>query len=144
MKAAMAELSGGNAIDSLRKVPLFAELDDEALRRVIDSVTEFEAAPGHVLVQPNLPGAGLFVIEEGTVTVEVSGRSLELGPGEFFGDLALLTEEATHSARVCAATPLKCLAIRRDDFDALLEDQPRLAVSMLRTVAQRLADSTRV
>ena len=139
----MSDASVESRIENLRKVPLFSELDEETLRHVIDSATEFEAAPGHVLVQPNMSGAGLFVIEEGTVTVETSGKKIELGPGEFFGELALLSAEATHAARVCAATPLRCLAIRRDDFDELLDSQPRLAVSMLKTVAQRLINTTR-
>ena len=143
MKATMAELSDSDRVESLRKIPLFEDLDDETLRRVVDSATEFEAASGHVLVQPNMAGAGLFVIEEGTVTVQLPDRSLELGPGAFFGELALLTEDATHSARASAATQLRCLAIGRDDFDALLEDQPRLAIRMLKTVAQRLANLTR-
>lgn len=139
----MPETSVESRIENLRKVPLFAELDSETLKHVIESATEFEAVPGHVLVQPNLSGAGLFVIEEGTVTVETPGKQIELGPGEFFGELALLSDEATHSARVCAATPLRCLAIRRDDFDQLLDSQPRLAISMLKTVAQRLINTTR-
>lgn len=85
----------------------------------------------------------MFVIEEGTVAVGISGKNLELGPGDFFGELALLTEDATHTARVAAATPLRCLAIRRDDFDELLESEPRLAIRMLRTVPQRLINRTR-
>jgi CRP-like cAMP-binding protein len=124
---------------NLRKVPLFAELSDDALRHVAECATEFEAAEGHVLVQPNRPGAGLFVIEEGSVTVELPDRKIELGPGEFFGELALLDEGATHSARVCAASQVRCLALGRDDFDGLLDSQPRLAVAMLKAVARRLA-----
>ena len=128
---------------NLRKVPLFAELSDEVLQHVFECATEFEASEGHVLVQPNLPGTGLFIIEEGSVTVELPDRKVELGPGEFFGELALLDEGATHSARVCAASPVRCLALRRDDFDDLLANQPRLAIAMLKTVAKRLAGTTR-
>lgn len=127
---------------NLRAVPLFAELPDEVLAHIARCATEFEAAEGHVLVQPSMAGAGLFIIEEGTVTVEAQGKRLELGPGEFFGELALLDEGATHSARVCAASPLRCLAIGRDDFTELLTNQPPLALTMLRTVASRLAKST--
>lgn len=135
----MVEQSSEPQVEKLRKVPLFAELSDEALGHVVKHVTEFEVEPGHVLVQPGMPGAGLFVIEEGSVSVELPGRKVELGPGEFFGELALLHEHATHNARVCADTHLRCIAIARDDFDELLETQPRLAVTMLKTVAQRLA-----
>ena len=127
---------------NLRTVPLFAELPDEVLAQIARCATDFEASEGHVLVQPSMAGAGLFIIEEGTVAVEAQGKRIDLGPGEFFGELALLDEGATHSARVSATSPLRCLAIGRDDFDDLLTSQPRLALTMLKTVARRLAKST--
>jgi voltage-gated potassium channel len=135
----MSESPATDQITNLRSVPLFAELSDEVLADIAARATSFEASEGHVLVQPNHAGAGLFIIEEGSVTVETSGRKVELGPGEFFGELALLDEGATHAARVCAASPVRCLALRRDDFDDLLATQPRLAIAMLKTVARRLA-----
>lgn len=138
----MSDESVAGRLSNLRKVPLFAELSDEVLSHVLERATEFDAADGHVLVQRNHPGAGLFIIEEGTVTVELPERKVELGPGEFFGELALLSEGATHSARVCATGPVRCLALARDDFDDLLEGQPRLAIAMLKALARRLAGAT--
>ena len=127
-------------LEHLRQIPLFAELSTGALERILDHATEFEARHGHVLVQPDQPGAGLFVIEEGTATVELKDRKIELGPGEFFGELALLDERATHTGRVCASsTQLRLLAIARDDFDELLGAEPKLAVAMLKALAHRLA-----
>jgi voltage-gated potassium channel len=73
------------------------------------------------------------------VEVELPGKKIELGPGEFFGELALLDEKATHMARVSASSSLRCLALGRDDFLELLETQPRLAIAMLKVVARRLA-----
>ncbi len=139
----MAEASAGESLENLRKVPLFAGLSDDALGRIAEASTEFEASAGHVLVQPQQAGAGLFVIEEGSVTVELPGRKVELGPGEFFGELSLLREDDTHMARVCTASPCRLIAIRRDDFDGLLEEEPHLAVSMLKALAERLAKSGR-
>lgn len=129
------------SIESLRSVPLFEPLSDTTLQRILDSANEFEAQPGHVLVAPNQPGAGLFVIEEGKVTVDLRGREIELGPGEFFGELALLDEGAVHSGRVCAATNVKCLAIGRDDFAELMDSEPRLVRAMLKVLARRLAST---
>jgi len=139
----MAEASSSESLENLRKVPLFADLSEDSLARIADTSTVFEASTGHVLVQPRKAGAGLFVIEEGSVTVELQGRKLELGPGEFFGELALLRKDETHTARVCAASPCRLLAIRRDDFDGLLETEPHLAVSMLKVLAERLAAGDR-
>lgn len=124
---------------ALRSIPLFESLDDRALDEVFECATEFEVAAGHVLAQVDQPGEGLFIIEDGTAVVDLHGEKLEMGPGEVVGELALLTDDSVHTGRVSAATPLRGLAIRRDDFDRLLEAQPRLAVSMLRAVAARLA-----
>ena len=135
----MTEASTPSQLANLRNVPLFAELSDEVLGHIADRATPFEASEGHVLVQPNHAGAGLFIIEEGTVEVELPGKKIELGPGEFFGELALLDENATHMARVAASSALRCLALGRDDFLELLETQPRLAIAMLKAVARRLA-----
>ena len=58
-------------VAKLRAIPIFADLDDEALARVGAVVTEFEAPAGHVLTQPGQEGSGMFILEEGTVTVEL-------------------------------------------------------------------------
>jgi CRP-like cAMP-binding protein len=136
--------AGKDQIEKLRSIPLFAELSDGALERILECAADFDAAPGHVLVESNQPGAGLFVIEDGTVEVELQRRKIQLGPGEFFGELALLDEGATHVARVHAVSRVRCLAIRRDDFDRLLEAEPRFAISMLKVLARRLAAAARV
>lgn len=138
----MPDLTVEQRLQHLRQIPLFAELSDATLERILDCATEFEARHGHVLVQPDQPGAGLFVIEDGTATVELRDRKIELGPGEFFGELALLDERAIHAGRVCASTQLHCLAISRDDFDELLEAEPKLAIAMLKALARRLATTT--
>ncbi|MDQ3986351.1 MAG: cyclic nucleotide-binding domain-containing protein [Actinomycetota bacterium] len=127
-------------LENLRSIPLFEHLSDDALNEILRCATEFEADAGHVLVQPNQAGTGLFVIEEGSVTVELPGKRIELGPGDFFGELALLREEERHTARVSASTWVRCMAIRRDDFDTLLEKEPVIATPMLKTLAKRLAE----
>jgi CRP-like cAMP-binding protein len=85
-------------------------------------------------------GSGLFIIEEGTVALSVRDRSQELGPGEFFGELSLLDERATRTTRVRARTDVRGYCITRDDFMALLEAEPKIAITMLKVLAHRLAD----
>lgn len=126
-------------VSRLRQIPLFAELADDALARVAELGSEIEAPAGTVLAMADEPGTGMFVVEEGRVVVEGRGGfHAELGPGEFFGELTLLVPEAHRVARVRAATDVRCLAIRRDDFTVLLEAEPALAVAMLPTLARRL------
>ena len=127
----------------LRAIPLFSELDDVALGHVAELATEFEAEAGHVLVQPGTSGAGMFVLEDGTVEVELRNHRVELGAGEFFGELAILDDGTPRTARVRAKTDVRCLAISRSDFARLLDEQPRIAVAMLRVLARRLADEIR-
>jgi CRP-like cAMP-binding protein len=66
---------------------------------------------------------------------------VELGPGDFFGELALLVPEATRVARVRAATPVRCFAIGRSQFGELIEQEPSIALAMLRALARRLVDT---
>ncbi len=93
---------------------------------------------GTLLTERGQPGSGMFVIVEGTARVQLPGRMVELGPGDVVGELSLLTEEWQRSARVAAATDLRCLAIPRDDFTRLLENEPRIAVQLLHVLAERL------
>jgi len=98
-----------------------------------------ECPAGQVLIRADDPGAGMFVVEEGTVVVEAhGGQTIELGPGEFVGELSLLVPESTRVARVRAQTPVRCLAVNRATLEELLENEPGFATAMLRVVAQRL------
>jgi CRP-like cAMP-binding protein len=74
------------------------------------------------------------------VAVELRGTDpIELGPGDFFGELALLAPDSARVGRVRAATRLRLLSIPRDDALALVESEPTVALAMLKEVARRLA-----
>jgi CRP-like cAMP-binding protein len=114
-------------------------LDDEELAMLADETTEFTVPPGHVLIERGFPGLGMFLLESGQVEVELpDGGRIELGPGEFFGELALLTDR-DRTARVQALTEVTCVALARDDFARLLDTHPRISVAMLGVLADRLA-----
>lgn len=125
-------------IARLRNVPVLAGLGDDVLERIVAASSELECPAGQVLISADDPGAGMFVLEEGTVVVEAPGRTVELGPGEFFGELSLLVPEATRVARVRAKTQVRCVAINRVAFEQLLDDEPRVARAMLPVIAGRL------
>ena len=132
-------VTASDQLARLRGVPLFAGLDDDVLRRIEGFTLEVEIAAGQTLAQAGDPGGGLFVVVEGTVVVEARGEVvIELGPGEFVGELAVLVPDSTRSARVRAKTDVRCLAIPAADFTQLLEDEPRIALAMLPVVAERL------
>ncbi|MEO7804833.1 MAG: cyclic nucleotide-binding domain-containing protein [Actinomycetota bacterium] len=132
--------SSADRVASLRKIPLFATLPVRSLQRLATLATQFESPAGTVLIQPKMQGAGLVVIEEGSVTIELPSRKLDLGPGEFFGELSLLTDKG-HNARVRAKTSVRCLALSRADFQQMLQTEPKMALAMLEILAERLSST---
>jgi CRP-like cAMP-binding protein len=133
-------MSETDRFEQLRTVPLFAGLSDERLHRVAEAATPFEVERGYVLAERGQPGSGMFVILDGNVEVDVPNHEpLIMGPGEFFGELSLLTD-APRVARVHAATPVRGLAIGRSVFTDLLHDEPGIAVAMLPVLARRLVE----
>ena len=128
-------------VDELRRLPPFAGLTDVGLQRLAMRAAELRAAGGQVLALEGDPGAGMFVLYEGNVEVELRSGRLELGPGDFFGELALLVDDGARVASVRATTPVRCVTIPRDDFMALVETEPSFALHMLRELARRLAEA---
>ena len=128
-------------VTTLQEVPLFAGLSEAGLERVAACAAELVAEEGQVLALQDDPGSGMFLIQEGTVVVELRSGGIELGPGDFFGELALLVEDGARVARVRATSPVRCLSIPREDFLALVESEPRFALAMLRELARRLVEA---
>jgi CRP-like cAMP-binding protein len=112
-------------IERLRAQPLFADLDEEALVRLAADTTELEAPAGQLLIEYRAPGSGLFVLEEGQAAVDAPDGHFELGPGDIFGERALLGD-TPRAARVRAETDVRCLAIARPAIDRLVAEQPRI------------------
>jgi voltage-gated potassium channel len=122
-------------------VPLFAELGDDELERVAQATQEVEAPEGQVLVQPGTKGTGMFIVAEGAAEVETKAGPVELGPGQFFGELALMKKDATRTARVRAKTQLRCLALDRPSFQRLVAENPQVAAALLEVALDRLAEN---
>jgi CRP-like cAMP-binding protein len=124
----------------LRKSPLFAGFDEATLERLAEPFSEVEFPADQVMIEARTPGAGLFVICDGTVAVEAQGLQRELGPGDVIGEISLLENDGLRRARVVAKTPVTCLALSRDDFDSMLSEEPRLAEGMQQLARERLAE----
>jgi CRP/FNR family transcriptional regulator, cyclic AMP receptor protein len=127
--------------DELRAIDLFAGVSDAGLARIAECAGAVESEPGQVLALPGDAGSGMFVILEGQVSVEARVGAYSLGPGAFFGELALLNPDAERVARVRAATEVRAIAIPRKEALELIESEPQLALAMLRELARRLADA---
>jgi CRP-like cAMP-binding protein len=130
-------------LEQLRAIPMLAGLPDAALARLAERASDFDAPAGQVLIQPNEPGSGVFILASGRATVELGTKSIECGPGDCIGELALILDDVVHTARVRATTDVSGIAISRNDFTELLATDADLAGALLRVLARRLvaADS---
>jgi CRP-like cAMP-binding protein len=99
--------------------------DDLQLLGTVGAETTVGA--GQVLIERGQPGAGLYVILEGTVVVEAAEGALEFGPGAVIGERALLSTDGLRTARVRTLSNVRVLAVERADFDRLCGDDPELA-----------------
>jgi CRP-like cAMP-binding protein len=113
--------------ERLAAIPLFAGLSDEQLDRLVAATSEFDAPAGQALIERGKPGSGIFVLEQGKAIVEAPEGTRELGPGDVFGERALLGEDIERTARVRAETDVSCLAIARVELERLLAEDPRVA-----------------
>jgi len=113
--------------DRLRALPIFEDVDDAQLERLAAATSEFEAPAGQALIERGKPGSGMFVLEQGQAVVEAPEGKRHIGPGDIFGERALLGDEIERTARVRAETDVRCLAISRPEIERLLAEDPRFA-----------------
>ncbi len=124
----------------LEGVPLFAGLDAVDLDAIEQISTEEEVPAGEVLIHEGEPGNNFFVLLEGEAEVGRDGKTVNrLGPGEFFGEISLLSDRLT-TASVTASSPAHVLLIAPRDFQLLLEELPLMQMKVIRALADRLPD----
>ncbi|KRT77351.1 MAG: hypothetical protein XU14_C0014G0003 [Armatimonadetes bacterium CSP1-3] len=132
------ELTKKEKIAWLRTVPLFKEVSPRSLALIADKVTVIEYPAGRYIVRQGQVGTGCYLIIRGRVRVERSGEALSrLGPGDFFGELSVL-DQLPRIAHVVTEEPTVCLGLASWDFTKLLEQNPKITLSILREVARRL------
>ncbi len=131
-------------IDELRAVSLFQGLSQRQLRQLARLVKEREFGPGVTIVEEGtMSGVCFFIVAEGDASVSVEGSEVaRIGPGDYFGELALITEEA-RSASVSAVTRLRCLVIAFWDFRKFARDNPDVAWKLLQHVTELLVAERR-
>lgn len=126
--------------ERLKKVPLFAGVSNAELQRIAESAKERRFDPGASIVSEGEPGHGFYLIIDGRAEVKRGDRTVAtLGPGEFFGELALI-RETPRTATVVAKDPTTCLALSRWDFKGIVVANPSIAIRLLETVARRIQD----
>jgi CRP-like cAMP-binding protein len=124
--------------DQLARVPLFASLSPEQLTAVA-TLTELRSeAAGARLVGEGTPGYSLLVLLDGTATVTSGDEELRtLEPGDFFGEIALLTGEGYRTATVTATTPVTLAVMFGSDFRVFERDWPEATELIKRAMEER-------
>jgi CRP/FNR family transcriptional regulator, cyclic AMP receptor protein len=135
-------LGGNQKIDLIRKVPLFARCSRAELKEIALLADEIDLHEGTEMTREGAPGREFFVLLDGTADVKKKSRRVNtLGPGDFFGEIALVSREP-RTATVIATSPVRALVITDRSFRRLLDDAPKVQTKVMEAMAQRLAPET--
>jgi CRP-like cAMP-binding protein len=124
---------------ALQSTPFFAGLAEEDLRNVLAIGQSISFQPGDAIIQRGELGDAMFIVLGGKAQVDVGGRYHDLGPGDFFGEMALITAKK-RMATVRAAEPVVVLRIPADDFQSFLLQNATVAMAMLKALVERLRE----
>jgi small-conductance mechanosensitive channel/CRP-like cAMP-binding protein len=131
-------------VSVLRRVDLFSGLENDELERLANKMRQRQFQAGIVIVEKGQPGDSMYVVVEGVLDVythpegaEDQRKVVTIQPGQFFGEMSLLTGEP-RSATVTAATEVILYQISKDDLNVLIEERPEIMILLTQTVAERI------
>jgi len=123
--------------DRLKKIPLFEGLSDHDLERLATWTDEIDVPSGKNLITQGTFAHEFMVIEAGTAEVSHDGNHLaDMGPGEFFGEMALLSHHP-RMASVVATSDLSLVVMHERNFRAMEEAVPTVANRIAKVIAER-------
>ena len=131
-------------IDTLRHVPLFESLDDEAARRLCQLLQSIDCKAKTSLFRTGDEGDAMYLIEQGKVRISMhatDGRDMtltELGRGDFFGEMALLGDGQRRSADAIVAEDARLAVLSREHFLSFVRSSPDVSLELLTALANRL------
>ncbi|HEX6761740.1 MAG TPA: cyclic nucleotide-binding domain-containing protein [Gaiellaceae bacterium] len=130
-----------DAVEVLKRVPLFAALSERQLRKLSSKLKNRQFSPGTAVVREgSMGGVGFFILVSGDATVSEDGRDVaKLGPGDHFGELGLIAGRE-RTATVTADATLDCLEMPVWDFRELVERDGELGWKLLQHVTTVLLD----
>lgn len=131
--------------ETLKETSLFSGLSWEQCRNVVDRSTMHRLHDGQVVIDAGVSGEdSMWVVLEGSVDIMVAGTSVATyGAGQYVGELAVLSDAPVQrSADVIVRGEATAMEITRDDLEALIAEEPRIALAMLAELARRLRKTT--
>ena len=139
----MARGIPADLLERLAEVPLFSGCTKQELRRIASLGTELRVGPGTELTRQGDPGSEFIMIVDGQARCVKNGRTVErFGPGDFFGELALITQRP-RNATVVTEGEATVRVFDRREFATLLDDAPALARKLLVVLAERQSPTNR-
>lgn len=124
--------------EQLARVPLFQDLSKQHLRRIGGLTTQLHQREGEVIAREGATGNEFIIVLEGELEVRRGDAVVAtMGPGDYVGEIALV-HNRPRTATVVAKTPVVVEVIGRQEFAALLTDEPDVAQEIMATMAQRL------
>lgn len=122
----------------IKRAKLFEGLPESEVRSVEKQMKTVQHSAGHEIVVRGEGGVGFMVITEGTVTVKTGpGKTRKLGPGDSFGEMALLDHEG-RSATITADSDVTLATIPEWNFKPFLKEHPEVAYRLLQTLSRRV------
>lgn len=125
-------------VELIKGAPLFAECSRKQLDEIAGIADEIDLREGKELTKEGRPGREFFVLIEGDADVKKGSRRInQMGPGDFFGEISLVTRRP-RTATVVATSPVRALVITDRSFRTLLERQPEIQSKVMSALAARL------
>jgi CRP/FNR family transcriptional regulator, cyclic AMP receptor protein len=135
-------LTHDHRTELLARAPLLAGVDAEGVAMIAQRVIEVDFPKDAVITRQGEVGTGFFLVASGSVRVVRNGETIaRIGPGDFFGELSVL-DGRPRVAQVIADEPTVCLALASWDFEAVVKEEPAVALGILRGLAGRLRELT--
>lgn len=132
-----------NAVQALQAVPFFTNLQDDHTQELANRLVPRRFGAGQVIFHLGDPGGLLYIISRGKVKISHTtpeGQDIVLailGPGDFFGEMALL-DDSPRSATAVALEPAETWTLHRDEFISYLVQQPEFSLHVLKTLARHI------
>lgn len=125
-------------LEHLARVPLFSACSKVELKNLTKRTNDIKVDAGQVIIREHQGAYDFFVVFEGQAEVTRDGKRVAvIGPGDFFGELALL-DRGLRDATVTALTPMEIIVLPQWDFEQALDEAPRMTRNLLTGMARRL------
>ena len=135
-----AEVAPSEQLGLIEGVALFAPLSLVAKQGIASHLIQLDVAPGDVVFSSGASGDRFYIVDTGTVAIDLGRRTIHSGPGDFFGEIALL-RDVPRTATVVAESATRLYALERDDFLAAVTGHARAHTEAHTVAAARLASS---